>query len=168
MDITVHSIPSSDWLNVFHCGTDAGERFPSIYLHPDSGTTDATYEGFQINWSGLSGWNKCQTKYALEVGEAYHLEIVANQSWLIYRVDGEIMCSASYSGHDPYDDLPCYLSGPWNDAADVTVSNIMIYSGGDSAHSSTVVIKDVDVFNDIIRVYCDNVGSWGGFIASVE
>ena len=115
---------------VQHCGSDNAIRLPGIWLHPSSGTDGGSYEGFHIIWSDTAGTNKFQTEY-VTVGETYHLEIDVTQSWLTMTQNGVTQIDQSWPAQSTFESLPCYASDPWTTpAADVTIQNIEIWSGG--------------------------------------
>ena len=80
MDITIHSIPSSGWANVFHATPsgsnccNVGDRMPGIWLDPRSGTN-----AFLVVWDSNGNgnfhfWTHNEADSLVE-GETYHLEI---------------------------------------------------------------------------------------------
>jgi len=120
MDAVVNSFPSSTWENFFHCGSADSIRMPGIWLHPSSNTN-----GFRMHVPSEPGW----VGGALVIGETYHIEIDYTQSLLSVTINGESVYSAAKSQHTTYDSMIVYGSDPWYGAADVTVSNLVIWSG---------------------------------------
>ena len=96
------------------------------------------------------------------------MEIDADQSSFNFSIDGEVVYTQTITGFSTYDSLTCYLGSPWYDAADVNVSNLIIYSSADESKSNAVLIEDIDTSTDIIRIECENTESSGGFAATVE
>jgi hypothetical protein len=122
LDVVVHSWPESTWENFFHCGSSNSIRYPGVWLHPSSAS-----EGFRMHIPSEPGW----VGAPLVLGDTYHIEMEYTQSWLSVTINGESVYDASKSSHTTYDSQPVYGSDPWYDAADVTVSNIVIWSGAD-------------------------------------
>merc|ERR1719474_2089632 len=129
MDITIHSFPSS-WASILHCSDANYPRLPGIWIHPDSDTN----VGFHVKWSNADNINYGpNTGEALVAGQTYHLEMDIAQGYLKVTVDGVIRHEASgLASHSTYEDLVCYASDPWYDAADVTISNLLIGIPGGS------------------------------------
>jgi len=123
MDITVHSFPSS-WASILHCSDANYPRLPGIWIHPNS----ASGQGFHVKWSNADNQNYGpDTGETLVAGETYHLEVDIAQGSLKVTVDGVVKHEATgLASHTTYDNMVCYASDPWYDAADVTVSNLLI------------------------------------------
>jgi len=130
MDVTIHSIPTSGWGSVFHCGSENIIRMPGIWLHDQSGTDGAGQEGFYTTWRDGDNNDKIQTDH-LTVGQTYHLEIDITESLFTVTQDGVVQYSGEKADHTTYDSMVCYASDPWHDAADVTLSNIVVWSGAE-------------------------------------
>ena len=127
MDIVIHSFPS-DWANIIHCTSGENSvRLPAIYIHPDSATGLGFYPIFSND--GNENYYK-RTNDALVTGETYHLEMDFTQSTHKVTLNGEIKADDFKETHDTYllENITCYASDPWYDAADVTISNLIIAS----------------------------------------
>jgi hypothetical protein len=130
MDVTIHSIPSG-WASIFHCGTSDSIRMPGIWLYSHSGTDGAFHEGFTTIWSHDDNGNDFDNTEYFNLGQTYHLEIdIMESSWTVTQ-DGVVQFSKSKGDHTTYDSMVCYASNPWYPAADVTVSNIVVWSGAE-------------------------------------
>lgn len=124
LEVVVHSWPESTWENFFHCGSTNDIRSPGIWLYPSSAS-----DGFRMHIPELNsdpGW----VGAPLVLGDTYHIEIEYTQSWLSVTINGETVYDAAKLSHATYDSQPVYGSDPWYEAADVTVSNIVVWSGG--------------------------------------
>jgi len=133
MDITVHSVQSSGWTSIFHCGNDEYTRMPAIYLDDTADNVDGTWEGFYFAYTtatsdqwGLYDGRPGPVMDALVAGQTYHVQIDWTQSWIRIEVDGEAVWEVATSEHVTRQDLPCYLSNPWSTASDVSVTNLII------------------------------------------
>lgn len=126
LDITVHTYPESNWESVFHCGTENAERLPGIWLHPKS-----VDQGFLTCWSHAEKSNDCKWDEPLTLNQTYHLEIDITSTLYTITRDGVQQYNGTKQDHTTYDSLACYASNPWasEGAADVTLSNIKIWSG---------------------------------------
>ena len=114
----------------FHCGSTNEERVPGIWIHPTSGDEGGVREGFHVKFSNVEDYNDGPESTAyLTIGETYHIEIDITQSWFQLIVDGQVSYSAPKARHVTYENMKCYASDPWYPAADVTVSNIRIFTG---------------------------------------
>lgn len=115
MNVTIHSFPATTWESIFHCGEWNTQRSPGIWLHPESGTDGSGYQGFLVVWSTTAGNVDYvyTTSTLLEVGGTYNLEMIVNQSWATFKMNGEVEYIAATSGHTLYDGVPCYLADPW-------------------------------------------------------
>lgn len=129
MDIEVHSFPNN-WSNILYCGTSE-YGFPGIYIHPDSGTDGNSEEGFTIQWSTVDNERARNHTDYINIGETYHLQIDVTQGWLKITLDDEVHYNAAKARHTTPDNVPCWMSSPWDDVANVTVSNLRVYSGID-------------------------------------
>jgi len=131
MDVTINSIHTGGWASVFHCGSSNGIRMPGIWLHSDSATDGASNSGFGLRWTHDDNSNDAvQTEY-VTVGQTYHLEIDITESLYTVTQDGVIQHSESKGDHTTYDSMVCYASDPWYSAADVSISNIVVWSGAE-------------------------------------
>merc|ERR1719273_646719 len=126
MDVVIHSFPSSGWQNFFHTGSSDGIRWPGIWLHPTSG--GGSYAGFRLHCPGVPN----SVGSALNLEQTYHIVIEYTQSWLYVEIDGTSVYDASHQSHTNYDSMTVYGSDPWYTAADVTVSNVIIWSGAEA------------------------------------
>ena len=117
-------------------GSSNSIRWPGIWLHPNSGTDGNSLAGFRLHCPGVPN----SVPGALNLEQTYHIVIEYTQSWLYVEIDGESVYDASHQTHTNYDEMVVYGSDPWYGAADVTVSNVIIWSGGIvsflNAHSS--------------------------------
>ena len=125
MDIVIHSFPSV-WCNIIHC--TSGEitvRLPAISMSQYSGTT----LGFLPVFSNDGDDNQFEPTYdALVIGETYHLEMDITQSTHKVTLNGEVKTDIVKNTHHTYimENITCYASDPWYDAANVTISNLII------------------------------------------
>jgi len=128
MDITVHSLQASGWRNIFRCGSTSKLKMPHIAIHSNADDDGTTAGRFHIKYSTEKTWDDGPNLVgdALVAGETYHLEIDWTQSWITMRIDGETVYDAAKSKHANYENLPCYASDPWDEAADASVSNLVI------------------------------------------
>ena len=129
MDIVIHSFPSG-WANIIHC-TPSGDypRLPAIFIHPDS----AAGMGFAPVFSNDRNQNYWQqTGEFLVTGKTYHLEIDITQGTHRVTVNGIVKTDDVVQSHDSYllTSITCYASNPWNAAADITISNLIITNEG--------------------------------------
>ena len=124
LDIEIHSFPSH-WGNIIHCTTDSDDsRLPGIWIHSTSETM-----GFYPTFSNDGDQDYgAFTEDSLEIGETYHLEMDITQSTHKVTVNGEVKAFDMVSRHQLYEDILCYASDPWYDAANVTISNLIIAS----------------------------------------
>ena len=95
-------------------------------MHPNSGTDGNSLAGFRLHCPGVPN----SVPGALNLEQTYHIVIEYTQSWLYVEIDGESVYDASHQTHTNYDEMVVYGSDPWYGAADVTVSNVIIWSGG--------------------------------------
>merc|ERR1719474_2316095 len=157
MDITIHSFPSS-WASILHCSDANYPRLPGIWIHPNSDTN----VGFRVKWSNADNINYGpNTGEALVAGQTYQLEMDIAQGYLKVTVDGVIKHEASgLASHSTYEDLVCYASDPWYDAADVTISNLLIgIPGGSDMDAVEGRLDTVESEMDTVQSDVDTVES---------
>jgi hypothetical protein len=130
LDVTIHSLPSA-WASVFHCGSPKGmwSGMPGIWLHRNSATDGANFEGFRTCWTHDDDSHDGIQTDKLTVGQTYHLEIDITESLYTVTQNGVVQSSKSKADHTTYDSLVCYASDPWYGVADVTISNIRVWAG---------------------------------------
>jgi len=131
MDIEIHSLPSSNWANILRGGVGGTNGAnPSVFLHPTAGDDDATYKGFWVRYPSGTGSSSegVAVGNAVVIGETYHLEFDFTQTWLRIMIDGHTVYDSAKATHETHDSVRLYLSGWSYDAADVTVSNLVVSS----------------------------------------
>ena len=79
---------------------------------------DYCYDTTNFNQRNVGG--------SLILGRTYHLEMDITQSTFKIRINGRIVTYDAVAIHPLYKDVTCYASDPWYDAADVTISNLII------------------------------------------
>jgi len=128
MDVEVHSLSTGDqYLSLLHVtATDndccaAGDRFPAIWMHSQR-------DGFVAKFSTDDGNDGGFTKVALVPGKVYHWEIDVTQSRMTSIQDGVVYRDQDIGNHPHFEDAIVYASNPWYEAADVTISNLIISS----------------------------------------
>ena len=132
MDIAVNSIRDTTWESIFHCGSANGIRVPGIWLHPEADDDGATHEGIHVTFDNKESSNFPYPDTPamgdhLTAGNTYHLEIDVSQTMLRVEIDGEVVFEDNdVAEHYTYTDLPCYVSDPWYNAADVMLYNLLI------------------------------------------
>jgi len=125
MDVTINSFPTGDWASVFQCGTSNSDRWPGIFVHPDSGIEGDSQQGFFVQVTGGSSAGSMGD--ALATGQTYHLDVDYTQNWWVVRVDGETIRSKSKSAHSTRDSVPCYASASFSHGnADVLIENLVV------------------------------------------
>jgi len=126
MDIVVHSFPSG-WASIFHCGRDVDTvRMPGIWLHAQSGNG----KGFHSRFSNTGNWNYgVDTGEYIMIGNTYHWAMDIAQGSFKVTVNGDLKHRANeLPSHSKLKDVACYASDPDWDAADVTISNLIVSS----------------------------------------
>lgn len=122
MDVVVHSWPSGN-ANIIHCGSADSVRQPGVWIHPNSAST----LGFNVYWQPESA---VKTGEAMELEETYRLVMDMTQGLFKVTVNGEVRWDVDDVGtHSTYENMECYVSDPWWDAADVTITNLLITDG---------------------------------------
>mmetsp|Transcript_33410 Transcript_33410/g.54387 ORF Transcript_33410/g.54387 Transcript_33410/m.54387 type:complete len:333 (+) Transcript_33410:146-1144(+) len=144
-DVVINSFPAG-WASVFNCGSDNSIRTPGFWLHPDSGTAGAEFEGFHISFSTLSNTNAwINPGPELVTGQSYHVELDVTQSSRVVTIDGVVRAEdTAFEAHNTYDSLPCYSGDPWYDAADVVITNLVISSPAECSVDCSAL--DLDTF----------------------
>ena len=141
MDIVIHSFPS-DWANIIHCTPDGNyPRLPGIWIHSNS----ATGRGFHVKFSNDDDANYGpSTGDTLIVAESYHFEMDITQSTHQVTVNGEVKVNETVATHDSYilENITCYASDPWYDAANVTISNLIIAGSCMSMCDAYYILED--------------------------
>lgn len=125
MDIVIHSFPSN-WASIIHCTPGENSvRLPGVFIHANSATTMGFYPVFSND--GDRNYFK-QTSDALVIGETYHFEMDITQSTYKVTVNGVVKADDVVQPHNTYmlENITCYASNPWWDAANVTISNLFI------------------------------------------
>jgi len=122
MDVVIHSWPSN-WFNIIHCGSVNSMRQPGVWIHGWS----ASEIGFHVLWDPESNVN---TGGALELEETYRLVMDMSQGSFKVTVNGDVRWDRHDVGtHSNYDNVKCYVSDNWYNAADVTITNLLITDG---------------------------------------
>lgn len=125
----IHSIPSSNWANIFRGGSSGA--IPSVFLHPTAADANGQYKGFWVRYPLGTDENSegVSVGDAVVISAKYHLSLDFTQRWVRITIDGKTVYDAAKAAHETRDEVKLYLSG-WNyDAADVTVSNLIVSSG---------------------------------------
>jgi len=116
MDIVPHAWGGC-YPQIFHCGSNDNIQVPGVWLCNND---------FHIGWSGIEGGANIGANMQLE--ETYNLQLDVDQGALTVKVNGEVKLEKT--GTAPtYNDMVCYVSDPWRNAADVTVANLLITDG---------------------------------------
>ena len=118
MDVVIHSW-SAHYYNIIHCGSADGIKQPIVGINSNL--------GFRIDWNPESA---VTTGGGMRLEETYRLVMDMSQGSFKVTVNGEVKWDADDVGtHSTYDNMECYVSGPWWGAADVTVTNLLITDG---------------------------------------
>jgi len=128
MDIKINSISNTaGWQSIFHCGNAGNIRLPGIWFHPDADNAGKYRQGFHIAFRDSAKSKQLDTQTAAVYGgKTYKLEIEYTQTRIIFSLDSIVVKSMAKPRHKTYASMPCYCSNPWNNAADVEVSNLVI------------------------------------------
>ena len=129
IEFTIHSWPSGDWANIFQCGTENMERYPGLFIHPDSGIDGDSDEGLHVMVADGDG-NKVGGLMgdALSLETLYHVEVHFTQSWYTVVVNDETLYDGAKAAHPTTYHMPCYSSFPQHSAADVTITALSMSS----------------------------------------
>merc|ERR1719242_626291 len=109
------------------CITANGERYPGLFIHPNSGVDGHSKEGLFVSVSGGSSGGLMGD--ALELNTPYHVEVDFTQSSWTVVVNGETLRDAvSKSSHTVTQNMQCWSGFPNHDAADVTITALSMTS----------------------------------------
>eukprot|EP01084_Bolivina_argentea_P233504 393280_1 len=134
LDVTIHSFPTK-WQNIFVIGGDqSGERLPAIFLNGSPGDQVNGKVGLYFHDS-MDNHHCFQGDFFSHLGKekevAYRINYYYSQSQIFIKINyvTQMDCS-TFPGHGTLlGNRPVYVSDPAWDAADVTISNLQIYSG---------------------------------------
>jgi len=135
LDIEVHSLGSGGWHNILHstptggncCG--AGTRMPAIFMHSSNSPSRGFYVMFGNSQNGDPWIWTHNEAGAVVAGGNYHVTIDVNQTWITVTVNGETVQDESKPSHPTYQGSKVYGSDPWYNAADATVTNLLVGNG---------------------------------------
>ena len=129
IDFTIHSWPSGDWGNIFQCGTENSERYPGLFIHPNSGVDGDVYEGLFVMVNSNDGkWVGGLMGDALSLDTLYHVEVHFTQSWYTVVVNDETLYDGAKAAHPTTYHMPCYSGFPYHSAADVTITALDMWT----------------------------------------
>lgn len=116
--------------NIFSCGGSEDVKMPSIYIHPNSDDEGAAWEGFLIVWSTNLDWNNYISPgpYLMR-NKTYDVVLDVTQKRLKLTIDGDVVYNQGKDSHENLLTVPCFASAPFEDSADVEISNILIAPG---------------------------------------
>ena len=122
-DVVIHSFPSG-WANILHCTPeDDYPRVIAFWIHANS----ASGQGFHSKYANDDNNNYGpNVGGSLILGKTYHLEMDITQSTFKIKINGVIVANDVVTTHQLFEDITCYASDPWHDAADVTISDLII------------------------------------------
>jgi len=121
MDITVHSIPSSNWVNVFRIGSNYQ---PSLWIHDTADNDGGSYEGWNLRFQ-----NDDDTSLGdepLVVNGSYHFEMDWTQSHIWVKINNRTVWDKAASTHTNFDSKEIWISSNGWAAADVTITNFVV------------------------------------------
>jgi len=134
-DLTINSY-GSGWQNIIHCTTYGAEsdypRLPGIWYHGSGGN------GFHSKFSNNDNKNYGgDYGGALVAGHQYHFEMDITDGTYKVTINGVVYADDVVASHSNYlGTVTCYASDPWYNAADVTISNLVI---GDPVSISSAI-----------------------------
>eukprot|EP01083_Nonionella_stella_P114549 338847_1 len=119
-DIVINTWPSS-WANVLHIGTGAShERFPAIFIHP-------SWAKLQLSFGNIyESYYSVISTLGLIPNTQYHFTLYRTQQHMTITVNGVKVLDEATLSHPLFFNRPIYVSNPWQNAADVAVSNLFI------------------------------------------
>ena len=129
IEFTIHSWPSGDWGNIFQCGTTNMERYPGIFLHPNSGVDGNAKKGLYVEVSdNISNQVGGLMGDALDLNVSYYVVVDFTQSWFTVVVNGDTLYDGTKNVHSANHMIPCYSSFPQHTAANVTITSLTMWS----------------------------------------
>lgn len=121
MDVVVHSWPSG-YASILNCAYAYEVFMPIVWIHSNS-----VSKGFYINWQPEP---LLTTGEAMELEKTYRLVMDMRQGSFKVTVNGDVRWDRHDVGtHSNYDNVKCYVSDNWYNAADVTITNLLITDG---------------------------------------
>ena len=121
IEFTIHSLPSSDWANIFQCGTENSERYPGLFIHQERlFVTVTTNDGNSAG--GLMG-------SALSLDTLYRVDVHFTQNYYSVAVNDQPLFDGPKGPHSTTYRVPCYATFPYHKAADITISALSMSSG---------------------------------------
>ena len=121
MEIRIKSFPEEGMENVFQCGTTAQERYPGIWIGENAAM------GFYVQFSDHDDSDRGTNTGDVTTNTWYHLEMDITETRMRVTVDNVVKYDESKSVHNTYDDMECYFSNPWDNAANVDVRELQYY-----------------------------------------
>ena len=130
MDMIIHSFPSNDWGNILQVGIENGDRLPALMIHPEADNSGHPLKGFYIvvkDGPGMPASGGMMGD-ALALNQMYHIELDFTQTHFTVVVNGQTLFDDVKTEHTHHEDMPCYSGFPVHSAADVTISNLIMWS----------------------------------------
>merc|ERR1719295_1070120 len=136
MDIDIHEFISG-WGSILHCGEYSISNissnkwyetlYPGIWMHPYYNDGSSSWgEGLYISFSSTTDdWVETFSGTSLVPGRSYHLEIDLYPGYYSIKIDGHEVYQ-NKSVHNTAHSVSCYAGDPLFDAANVTISNLLI------------------------------------------
>ena len=116
MDVLIQSIKTV-WSNIFHGIEARGQpSYPMVLVVPDGRLFFVFKE------------SKVYTESAVELNRWYHLEMDITQTTFRVTLDDQVVVEMEKNAHDTIEDMPCFVGGPWHEAADAQVKDLYYYS----------------------------------------
>ena len=120
MDIRINAFPKGRG-HIFGCGRTNKERYPAIFIHKKAAT------GFIVQFTDEDDWDRGTKTGDVTTNTWYRLRMDITETTFRVYVNHELKYNERKSRHNTYDDMVCYFSNPWFDAADVEVKNLKYY-----------------------------------------
>jgi len=120
--MVVHGKNCNEWESILHVGAENKERSPGIWLHPKS-------MKLHVRLSDTANWNTgYDPNMELEKGKLYKIKLQCVDNDVSLSINGKVHRFSSNVYHIARYKAPVFVSDPWHAAANVTISDLKIFS----------------------------------------
>ena len=123
------SNPNEEWESILHIGNKGIERWPGIWFHETAGEQNKIH-GFTLVYGTTENWHEWQDPTAaggaFTDNQVINFKSIQTQDRLIIIQDGQTIFDEEWDQHPLANDVNVYVGDPWDDPADVTITNLVI------------------------------------------
>eukprot|EP01084_Bolivina_argentea_P278066 474905_1 len=118
-NILIHSFQSSSqYSSVLQFGNTRNEKYPAIFINDIS-------EALRIEFNSVSNTNQAW-EYPITTSTLYNIQFRATQTNIWFIVNNVVIFNESISSHSILFDRNIYLSNPWHNSSNCTLTGLIV------------------------------------------